>query len=395
MKLGIVVPRYGDASIGGAERALRQLGEHLVSLAGWEVEAFATCARSAVDWADVEEPGTFDINGVTVHRFESVSGRDPRWGGVAVRVEESPTTVDGVGQKMYIDMQGPVNPDMIEAATASDADLLALGPYLFWPTVEGVRANPDRSILHGAAHDEPALHLGTIERTYVSARAVSYYSEAERDLVQGLFPVAHKPGLVLGLGVDPVEIPAGAAEEARRRYGIDDRPYLMCLGRLENGKGARALDAFFREYKARRPGPLALVFVGPAHERLDPHPDVIVTDAVDEADKWGLLAGSEIVVNPSAMESFSIVVPEAWLAGRPVMVNARCAATVEHITRGRGGIAFEGYPTFEAGLDRLLSDPVLRRQLAEAGREYTIERFSWPAVVSRYADFCHRLTSVT
>ncbi len=393
MKLGIVVPRYGDASVGGAERALRQLGEHLVSLAGWEVEAFATCARSAVDWADIEEPGTTEINGVTVHRFESVSGRDPLWGNVAVRVDESPTTVDGVGQKMYIDMQGPVNPDMIDAATASDADLLALGPYLFWPTVEGILANSDRSVLHGAAHDEPALHLGIIERTYVSARAISYYSEAERDLVQRVFPVAHKPGLVLGLGVDPVDIPPEAAERSRERFGIGDRPYIMCLGRLENGKGARALDAFFRQYKTRRPGPLALVFVGPANERLDPHPDIIVTDAVDESDKWGLLAGSEIVVNPSAMESFSIVVPEAWLARRPVMVNAHCAATVEHIRHGRGGIAFDGYPTFEAGLDRLLADPTLRRHLAEAGRRYTIDRFAWPAVVSRYAAFCHRLTA--
>jgi hypothetical protein len=58
-----------------------------------------------------------------------------------------------------------------------------------------------------------------------------------------------------------------------------------------------------------------------------------------EAVKWGALKAADPVVTPSAFESFSLVV-EAWLAGRPVAVNARCSATVEACRRSGGGLRF-------------------------------------------------------
>ena len=45
MKLGIVVPRYGDDAVGGAEKAMRMIAERLVEWHGWQVEVFTTGAR--------------------------------------------------------------------------------------------------------------------------------------------------------------------------------------------------------------------------------------------------------------------------------------------------------------------------------------------------------------
>lgn len=390
MKLGVVVPRYGGDAVGGAEKAMRMIAERLVAWHGWQVEVFTTCATSALTWEDVVAPGTAEYRGVTVHRFESESGRDPEWGLVAGRVEQSPTTVDAIGQRLFVDRQGPVCPDALDAAEASDADLVAFSPYLFHPAVRGVPRLGARAVLHGAAHDEPALHLDIMQEMYAAAGALSYYTDAERHLAERLFPVRHKPSVTLGLGIDEPDT-SGDGAVARQTFGIGDRPFVVCVGRVENGKGARALDRFFREYKRRRPGPLALVFVGPANERLDPHADVIVTDVVDEATKHALVAESLVSISPSAMESFSMVILEAWVAGTPVLVNAQCGATVEHAARGRGGLWFDGYPSFEVALDRLLADQQLRATLAANGAAYTAEQFTWTAVIDRYVSFCRRV----
>ncbi len=392
MKLGIVVPRYGDDAVGGAEKAMRMIGERLVAFEGWEVEVFTTCARSAITWEDVETPGTSVFNGVTVNRFTSKSGRDPEWHHIAERVNYSPSSLDHVGEEMFVDQQGPVCPDVIDAAEASDADMVAFSPYLFWPSIRGVPVLGERSILHGAAHDEAALRLDLVQDMYMAAGALSYYTDAERWLAESFFPVVHKPSVTLGLGID-VPDDQGDIDEARSAFGLDDRPYIVCVGRVENGKGARALDAFFREYKRRNPGPLALAFVGPASEKLDPHPDVVQTDAVDEATKWALVRGAELSVSPSAMESFSMVILEAWLADTAVLVNAQCGATVEHAQRAEGGLWFGDYPTFEVAMNRLMTDPALRTTLAANGRSYTETMFAWDAVIGRYVDFVSTIVS--
>lgn len=73
MKLGLVVPRYGEDVVGGIEHWLRLLGEHLVAMKGWDVRVFTTCAVSAATWADELAPGISELHGVTVHRRRSVS----------------------------------------------------------------------------------------------------------------------------------------------------------------------------------------------------------------------------------------------------------------------------------------------------------------------------------
>jgi glycosyltransferase involved in cell wall biosynthesis len=390
MKLGIVVPRYGDDAVGGAEKAMRMIAERLVEWHGWQVEVFTTGARSAITWEDVEPAGRTEFNGVFVNRFHSVSGRDPEWHHIAERLEYSPTSLDPIGENMFVDQQGPVCPDMLDAAADSDCDLVAFSPYLFWPAIRGVPMLSDRAIVHGAAHDEPALQLELVQRMYMAARGISYYTDAERDLVERFYPVRHLPSVTLGLGIDTPDS-WDDVESARAQFGLSDQPYVVCVGRVENGKGARALDAFHRLYCERHADAPVLVFVGPASEKLDPHPKIVMTDTVDEATKWALVEGAEVSISPSAMESFSMVILEAWMAGTPVLVNAQCGATVEHASRAGGGLWFGDYSTYEVALHRLMSSPGLRQQLATAGAAYTEATFAWPKVIDRYRTFCAQL----
>ncbi len=147
------------------------------------------------------------------------------------------------------------------------------------------------------------------------------------------------------------------------------------------------LAEYFAEYKARHPGDLALAFVGPVSNKAPDHPDVVATGVVSDGVKWDVLAGAQALVHPSAYESFSLVLLEAWTVGVPVVVNAGCAAMMEHCRRSRGGLWFDSYRSFEVAVERLVGDGPLRRRLADAGQAYVARHYRWPAVVDRYTRF--------
>ena len=92
-----------------------------------------------------------------------------------------------------------------------------------------------------------------------------------------------------------------------------------------------------------------------------------MTGPVDEADKWDIVRDALVSVSPSALESFSLVVVEAWVDRVPVLVNGACGPTREHCERSGGGLWFTSYPEFEAVLDRLVADPALRAALGARG----------------------------
>jgi glycosyltransferase involved in cell wall biosynthesis len=378
LKLAYVVPRYGQDVAGGAESAVRMLAEHLVASQGWSVEVLTTCARNAGTWADELPPGTSMENGVAVHRFASLSGR-ARGFDRAARPVMHGGSLSRLDEERLVEMQGPVSPDLVDAAVSSEADLVAFSPYLYHPIVQGVRRLRGRAVLHPAAHDEPFLRLGAYDDVFRSAGALVFYTHGERALVSRRFGVGATPQLVLGLGVD--DPPAATTPLAV------EGPYLLCVGRVDDSKGTNLLARAFAAYKARRPGPLKLVLVGHVVDRPPAHPDIVVAGPVSEEQKWGAYEGALALVQPSPYESFSLVLVEGWQAGLPALVNAGCSATREHVARSGGGLWFGSYAEFETALDRLVGDGGLRAALGERGRAYARASFAWPVLLERYAGF--------
>src|SRR4029453_7109428 len=92
LRVGFVVPRYGDDIVGGAETLVRGLAEHLAA-AGSKVEVLTTCAPDHLTWKNAVRPGVSLVRGVVVRRFPLrprderrpswLPPRDPR--GVAAR----------------------------------------------------------------------------------------------------------------------------------------------------------------------------------------------------------------------------------------------------------------------------------------------------------------------
>jgi glycosyltransferase involved in cell wall biosynthesis len=384
MKIAFVTPRYGPQVFGGAEAAARALAERLAAGLGWSVEAYTSCALDHLTWHDAFAPGDSVLNGVSLHRFSVAQPRSQEFFKLDQRLRAAPRYASGKDAERWVELNGPVVPDLVAAVRESDADVVACYPYLYWPTVAVVGHVPMPTVLHPAAHDEPALYLSVFESVFLKSEALCYHADAERRLVQRVYRVADRPQIVLGLGVDD---PTPAGRPGGEILGIGDRPYLMYLGRVDAHKGVVMLERFFRLYKERHPGPLALALVGSPAIDIAPHPDVVQTGPVDDATKWDLLRDAEVYVHPSALESFSLAVMEAWTQGRAVVVNGRCEVTREHCVRSGGGLWFSSYPEFEVVLERLTADAALRNRLGERGRAYVEARFRWPVLIERYGRF--------
>jgi len=389
VNLGLVVPRYGADVVGGTEHWLRMLCEHLVTMKQWNVEVFTTCATSAATWNDELAPGDSELGGVTVHRHRSASGRDPRYAELNAVIRADPAAVPDDVARRFVELVGPVCPAVLDAAASSACDLIAMTPYLFWPAVVGAPRLGRRVIFHGAAHDEPELHLTIMRDVFLSPGGFAFNSHAERALVERTFPIAHLPASVIGNSVAEGD---GDPLTARADLGLAaGEPFVLCVGRVERDKGTHALAELWRRYRRRRPDAPRLVLLGPVHEALAGDDDVLVAGRRSEEVKWGALRACEFLIAPSAWESFSLVVLEAWLAGRSVVVNGQCEATVEHCRRSGGGLWFSDVVEFDVVVDRLLSDGALRDHLAAQGGAYARRQFSWPAVVDRYAALADRI----
>ena len=383
-KLTFVTPRYGPAIVGGAETAARMLAERLVAAGGWEVEVLTSCASDHLTWENTLEAGSSLEGGVAVRRFPTAARRLVEYFELDGRLRGAPQAATLAEARRWVALNGPQCPELVDAVASTDADVVACYPYLFATTVDAVAVSPAPTLLHPAAHDEPALYLRAFRTSFRDVDGFVYHTRAERALLERVHPVAARPQVVLGLGVDD---PVPGGRPGGEVLGLGDRPYLCYLGRVDEHKGCGMLAAFFAQYKERHPGDLALALVGPVSDRAPDHPDIVVPGTVSEADKWDILAGTTAMVNPSAYESFSLVVLEAWTVGVPVVVNAACDATMEHVTHSGGGLWFGSYRAFEAVVDRLVADAGLRRALGAAGRRYAEANYRWPVIIDRYTAF--------
>ncbi|MCP5027999.1 MAG: hypothetical protein GY929_17115, partial [Actinomycetia bacterium] len=184
MKLAYVVPRYGADIHGGAEQAARQLAERMAARPGHEVEVLTTTATKMTTWADDLPAGTTREAGVTVHRFPVSRGRSAEFDRVSKAALVHPHKLDAATERRWIEAQGPVSADLLDAIAASDADLLVFYPYLYHPTLVGLPLAGGRGVLHPAAHEEPPLHLPAVGRLVEAAVGIVFQTEAERDTLE-------------------------------------------------------------------------------------------------------------------------------------------------------------------------------------------------------------------
>lgn len=395
MKILYVVQAYGPDIARGAESHCRMMATRMAAR-GHDVSVLTSCASEYETWANVHPPGTSEIEGVTVHRLPVDAPRDvATFGPLSGRVLTGHKPVPLFLQQEWIDQQGPRLTELPVWLwdNAPDYDAVVFFTYLYYPTVRGLPVTSGRvpTILHPLAHDEAPFYLDVFDPVFTLPTGMAYSVEEDAELVRRRAdPKCASAVIGIGAQLDTV----GDANAFRARFELDDRPYVVCVGRVDAHKGSYDLYDYFSAYKERNERDLVLVFVGDGTARLTQRDDVVITGWVDAQTRDDALAGAVASVHPSYFESFSMALVEAWAQSCPALVNARCEVFAGQARRSGGGLAYDGFAEFEAALQILMEDSGAARRLGTNGRTYTESRYHWDSVMDRYEHFLQRVPVV-
>jgi len=378
LHIAIVVPRFGEEIAGGAELLAWWLSMHLAA-SGHSIEVFTTCATNHQTWENVVPAGIARHDRILVRRFPTA----PRDLGIYHELGRAIAT----GVRLSLDeellwLRHGVSSTAMEDALGSlgpSFDLILALPYLFGITYFAFVTAPRRFTLIPCLHDEPYARCRFLAQMMAGSWGVMFNSPPEADLAQRLVPQLARWSVV-GLGFD--EAGPGDPEAFRRRYGLSS-PLLLFAGRLETGKNVPELIEHFLRYQSRRQTDLTLVLAGSGDVQPPDSSNIVLVD-IDWTERDGMYRAATIFCQPSLRESLSIVMMQAWLTGRPVLVDGRCAVTRYHCEESKGGLWFSGYAEFEQMVDRLLADPGLRDTLGGNGQRYVRRQYSWQNVLNRF-----------
>jgi glycosyltransferase involved in cell wall biosynthesis len=381
-KLAVVVQRYGEDIVGGAEAHARQVAQALAPHAA--VEVLTTCAVDHLTWANALPAGDSMDGRVKVRRFPVEAPREMR---AFNRLSDGVLGLgaDLVTEAHWLAEQGPRAPGLLEALAAGRDgwDAVVFFTYLYAPTAWGVPLVADKALVVPTAHDEPPLAFESFADVFTRPRALLCNTPEEEALIRGRFPAAAR-SRVVGVGISPLP---GDPGRFRERFGVRG-DYLLYVGRLEAGKGVADLVRLHQALVKRFHDAPALVLAGAGDLTLR-GARVHAVGRIDEQAKWDALSGALAVVVPSRYESLSLLTLEAFAAGTPVLGNEASPVVAGQLARSGAGRTFplEDRERFFAALREVGEQ---REVLARKARQYAA-RYRWPKVVATYLEEIARL----
>jgi phosphatidyl-myo-inositol dimannoside synthase len=231
---------------------------------------------------------------------------------------------------------------------------------------------------------------------------VTYISRYTRDRFAPAFgPRTALEHLPPGVDAERFRPDASARADLRERYGLGERPVILCLSRLVPRKGQDMLIRALPPIRSRIDG-AALVIVGggpylPTLRRLasslDVADQVIFTEGVAPEELPAHHAMADVFAMPCRtrgagldVEGLGIVYLEASASGVPV-VAGRSGGAPEAVQEGRTGLVVDGRSTDQIAdaVSRILEDPELAARMGAAGRQWILERWRWQTHAARLA----------
>ncbi len=401
MKLAIVIPWFGRELKGGAEQQAWQMAWRL-GARDHQVDVLTTCCRSHQDdWATNHlAPGKVEEKeGFTVERFP-VDSRDresfDRVAGYLMNLKRSALR-PGVAPVSAAD-SAIFTHELIKSRALLNHlekkkrayDWFILLPYLYGPVLDGVRIIGERAALQPCLHDEAYAYLPEIADAFRKAGKLLFNSEGEKELALRLFgPGIWTRSTLVGEGVEFEPIPPRAPRNGFSLPTITE-PYILYLGRKEDGKNVPLLLNAFRRFRAVRPNStLRLLLAGHGDAALNSNDSPAIKDlgVVSEEHKTALLNNCRALFQPSENESFSRVIMEAWMHGKPVAAHGSCLATSVAVQRSTGGWLARSerdWAELFVQVERLPAKELAAS--GERGRAYARALANWDNVMTRYEE---------
>lgn len=382
LKIGIVVQRYGQEVVGGAETLAKDVAERL-NAGGCDVTVFTTTACDYITWKNSYQPGDSILKGVAIKRFNVERERNiESFNRFSTSFFDAGAAAAGEKERdemQWIIEQGPFSPALLDALAKEqkDFDVFLFFTYLYYTTVAGMKVIDKPVVLFPTAHDEPPIYLRLMQDVFRRPDAICFLTAAEMDFVRRTFHPAH----LLELTRTGLDINDSIDENLFKRKYLQFAPYFLYAGRIEKGKGLEPVFAAFMELRQKRL--IDFVLLG---KKLMDIPDVDglkYLGFVSEEEKLSAFKGAVCSVQPSPLESLSITTLESFSQETPVLVNKQCAVLREHIDISGGGFCFANVDEFMQGFYALYDNRKKRREMGRKGFQYVKEYFSWEAVIDK------------
>jgi glycosyltransferase involved in cell wall biosynthesis len=398
LKLAIVIPWFGRELKGGAEQHAWQVAARLARR-GHAVEVLTTCCRSHQDdWSTNHlSAGVFrEPEGFSVRRFAV----DPRQKAAFDAVNAHLLSLDlnslrpGVAPVSSID-SAIFTGELIKSARLLDFihaekerfDAFIFLPYLYGLVLDGINTVGSAGLLQPCLHDEAYAYLPEMAEAFRVAGRLLFISEGEQELALRLFGpgIWHKSHLT-GAGIEAEGAQSPGGPQNTNGSHLPEK-FLLYLGRKDPGKNIPLLVSAFARFRRVRPNSaLRLILAGHGHVDLAGCREYAIDlGLVSEEEKQKLLRECSALVQPSQNESFSRVMMEAWLHGKPVAAHRRCLATAIALERSGGGWVAEkesDWAQLITEIDRLPKTALSK--LGARGKQYAAKLADWEAVMDRY-----------
>ncbi|MBU5673843.1 glycosyltransferase family 4 protein [Paenibacillus brevis] len=389
MKIAIITPWYNDGISGGAERFAGGIAKCLLDI-GCNVEILTTCGKDSFwDWGkDYYNEGSYQVNGILIRRFSLNARNRLKYEEILGKVLHNKEIKYSEQLQLFLET---VNSDsMYEYIEVNGHEYIFLFiPYLFGTTFWGSRIIPEHSFIIPCLHDEELARLEAIGHMLTRAKGILFNTEEERLLTERLHGIDLSNSVISGGGVEINHHPN--ERRARDKFNLSG-DYFVYVGRLVTGKNVPQLLKFFKNFVEKTNRNITLVVMGKGEEEIieviDKSPNMIHLGEVSDEEKYDVLSGSLGLIQPSLMESFSIVIMESWLCGTPVIVNDLCAVTKGHCERSKGGMSYSDYESFEKVLDYFISSPKEKiSRMGLNGKAYVEKEYTWNATAQRIVKF--------
>ena len=243
---------------------------------------------------------------------------------------------------------------------------------------------------------------GLLRRIGRSTDVVTYLGEYQRrrldPVIGGVTTLSR-----LAPGVDTEMFHPGVdGSPVRERYGLGDRPVIVCVSRLVPRKGQDMLIRALPKVRERVPGAaLLLVPGGPYRDKLKAlarsegvEKDVVFAGSVPYKELPAYFAAGDVYAMPCRtrrrgldVEGLGIVYLEASATGLPVVAGDSGGAP-DAVREGETGYVVGGtdIDALTDRLVRLLTDRDLAKRLGAAGRAWTEAEWGWDLQARRMTE---------
>ena len=231
------------------------------------------------------------------------------------------------------------------------------------------------------------------------ADAVTYLGEYTRvRLARALEDLTELHLLAPGVDTDLFH-PEVDGAAIRERYGLADRPVVVCVSRLVPRKGQDALIRALPEIQRRVPDVALLLVGGGPYRRtltrlaaeVGVADRVVFTGSVPHAELPAHYAAGTVFAMPCRtrragldVEGLGIVFLEASATGLPVVAGDSGGAP-ETVREGETGYVVNGRDLAQLAdrVSAVLEDPTLAARMGKAGRDWVTARWGWESQAAR------------